>query len=177
MLPEFKSFDKIPRLSKLAWSITEKIDGTNGIVHITDDAVYAGSRKRWLLDDGSKGWDNFGFGKWVYDHEEELRSLLGVGRHVGEWWGQGIQRGYGQDTKRFSLFTPWRYPHLPFPVEQAATGHCVSRVPILQLGGNVSTLAQALKLWDGALRRVGSVAAPGFMQPEGYAADRDWETD
>ncbi len=32
---EFKSFPKIPRLGRFTYSITEKLDGTNGIVHIT----------------------------------------------------------------------------------------------------------------------------------------------
>ncbi|MCJ7726507.1 MAG: hypothetical protein MUP76_09000, partial [Acidimicrobiia bacterium] len=47
---------------------------------------------RWITPEV----DNYGFARWVKDHEEELRTGLGAGLHFGEWWGQGIQRRYGQ---------------------------------------------------------------------------------
>jgi hypothetical protein len=85
--------------------VTEKLDGTNAQVHITDDGrIFAGSRNRWITPDA----DNFGFARWVAEHEEELRAL-GPGSHYGEWWGSGIQRRYGLDEKRFSLFNVGRW--------------------------------------------------------------------
>ena len=94
----FVGFPKLTRLSKGA-IITEKLDGTNAqILIMPDGLVVAGSRNRYLTVDD----DNFGFAKWVKANEEELRAGLGVGRHFGEWWGLGIQRGYGLQEKRFS---------------------------------------------------------------------------
>jgi hypothetical protein len=46
--PEFKEFKKIPRLSREI-IITEKIDGTNGVIYIDENNnIFAGSRNRWL---------------------------------------------------------------------------------------------------------------------------------
>lgn len=45
---EFVPFLKMARLRRSV-VITEKIDGTNALVHISDDGqVYAGSRTRWI---------------------------------------------------------------------------------------------------------------------------------
>lgn len=101
---DFVPFPKIPRL-KRGCIITEKIDGTNAQVVIGEDgSVRAGSRTRWITPDN----DNFGFASWVKQHEEELREL-GPGQHFGEWWGVGIQRGYGLSERRFSLFNATRW--------------------------------------------------------------------
>ena len=55
MLPEFKEFKKIPRLSREI-IITEKIDGTNGLIYIDEELnIFAGSKNRWLDDHN----DNF----------------------------------------------------------------------------------------------------------------------
>lgn len=104
---------KIPRFFDSKIVLTEKIDGTNGLIYINtkldgEDYIQAGSRNRWLsLED-----DNFGFAKWVNENKEELVSLLGPGYHYGEWWGQGIQRRYGMDRKVFSLFNVHRWKDL-----------------------------------------------------------------
>lgn len=151
-MAEFQAFDKIPRL-KRGCIITEKIDGTNAQIYFADDGkMYVGSRNRWITPDA----DNFGFATWAYANEDELRKL-GPGRHFGEWWGAGIQRRYGLTEKRFSLFNVGRWRDQPLP-------SCVSLVPVLH-NGEFSTAAvdAALEL----LRTQGSVAAPGFMQPEG----------
>jgi hypothetical protein len=149
---EFEGFQKIARLSRQC-TITEKIDGTNACVAISDDGdFFTGSRTRWIVP----GNDNFGFAKWAHEHKEEL-LLLGPGRHFGEWWGAGIQRRYGQTEKRFSLFNTSRWQETPPPA-------CCSVVPVLYHGIFTSTAAdEALEL----LRSKGSHAAPGFMQPEG----------
>jgi len=88
---DFVTFSKISRLVRDV-VVTEKIDGTNAQVTITEDGRFlTGSRNRWITPDD----DNHGFARWAKDHELELREGLGFGTHYGEWWGQGIQRRYG----------------------------------------------------------------------------------
>lgn len=148
----FKAFDKIPRLNRNC-IVTEKIDGTNAQVVVTDDGrVLAGSRKRYVTPDD----DNFGFATWVLLHEAELRDGLGPGAHYGEWWGPGIQRGYGLKEKRFSLFNSTRWAG-----ERPA---CCDVVPVLYAGLFCTrTLSKVLS----ELEATGSKASPGFMRPEG----------
>lgn len=155
MTVEFQAFPKIPRLFRDI-VITEKIDGTNAAVGVTDDGeVYAQSRKRLITPDD----DNFGFAHWVSEHADELRVLLGPGLHFGEWWGSGIQRGYGlqKGEKRFSLFNVKRWAEL-----EPAFGLGV--VPVLYEGPNdeaaVRDVVEELRQW-------GSRVTPGFMDPEG----------
>lgn len=157
--PDFRPFAKIPRLSRECF-ISEKIDGTNGCVWVAEDGtVVAGSRNHWLLTT-----DNYGFAAWVREHEEELRGL-GPGLHFGEWWGQGIQRKYGQDRKRFSLFNTSRWTLTPGePVGASLPPACCDVVPVLY-HGMFDTFAVYNCLED--LEINGSRAAPGFMQPEG----------
>lgn len=153
-MPEFEQFPKLPRYSRDV-IVTEKIDGTNAQIFIPEDItapVWAGSRNRWVTLDN----DNYGFARWVHDHADELRNGLGPGRHYGEWWGQGIQRGYGLTEKRFSLFNTTRWGDAP-PA-------CCHVVPVLWTG-SMDTLRPAEILE--ALEDLGSQAAPGFMRPEG----------
>lgn len=152
--PEFVAFDKIARLSRNI-VITEKIDGTNAQICITEDGGFlTGSRSQWITPEN----DNFGFARWAQEHREELLKL-GPGRHYGEWWGSGIQRRYGLAEKRFSLFNVgrWRKPDVVLPA-------CVSLVPVLYEG--IFTDEAVFFALD-TLRENGSAAAPGFMQPEG----------
>ena len=151
---EFIPWPKMPRLFREC-IITEKIDGTNACVYVREDgSVIAGSRTRWITPES----DNFGFAAWVRDHADELRTL-GVGRHFGEWWGSGIQRGYGfTNGERFlSLFntTKWENGGLP---------PCVRLVPVLYSGPFATDIVMRVK---SVLREFGSNAAPGFMRPEG----------
>jgi hypothetical protein len=176
---EFVPFPKIPRLKRKI-TVTEKIDGTNASIYIRHAVVEglvtplelgidtpvtfpdgnvgylrAGSRRRWLPNSATTKDDNFGFGAWVYQNAHEL-AKLGEGHHFGEWWGAGIQRRYGLAEKRFSLFNVRRWgAHNPPPA-------CCSVVPVLAQGP-WGVEESAL----GALRHFGSVAAPGFMDPEG----------
>lgn len=150
---EFVPFPKIARLFREV-IVTEKIDGTNASVHVAEDGtVRAASRTRWITPDD----DNFGFARWVHEHADELREL-GPGAHFGEWWGAGIQCGYGLKEKRFSLFNTHRWGE--------SRPACCHVVPVLARGRDVSfAVAEGLD----ALRS-GSVAAPGFMRPEGVVA-------
>lgn len=154
-VPEFEPFPKIPRLSREI-IVTEKIDGTNAQIFIGDDGftIRAGSRSRWITPQD----DNFGFARWVEENRVSLLAL-GPGRHFGEWWGSGIQRGYGltKGEKRFSLFNVSRWTD---DVRPAICGV----VPVLYRGDfNTNVIETCL----GGLRMLGSVAAPGFMKPEG----------
>lgn len=155
---DFTPFPKVPRLSRDV-IVTEKIDGTNASIFIGEDGSFlTGSRKRWITPED----DNFGFSRWAHDHKDELLKL-GPGHHFGEWWGSGIQRGYGlqKGKKRFSLFnvSRWWSTDTPLP-------GCVSLVPVLYKD-NFDFLDQFLPFILKGLRDQGSYAAPGFMQPEG----------
>jgi hypothetical protein len=151
-IPEFVEFRKIPRLSRDC-IITEKLDGTNGVIHITDDGnLFVGSRSRWITPSD----DNYGFAAWVEGHKNELLKL-GPGKHYGEWWGKGIQRNYSLTEKRFSLFNVAKWA-----IERPS---CCHVVPILATGlfDEPALSLKTLKM----LEKEGSFAAPGFMKPEG----------
>jgi hypothetical protein len=182
----FQEFQKIPRFYRDI-IVTEKIDGTNAQVLIVDPAehgndpalpdpvafsndlwVYAGSRNRFITPKD----DNFGFARWVQENAPGL-SLLGPGAHYGEWWGSGIQRGYGLEkgAKRFSLFNVgrWTTDHdAPDELEFLPPVPGLAVVPILYQGPQVNAAGEdqvqfALK----KLSFAGSAAAPGFRRPEG----------
>lgn len=180
MIP-FQEFPKIPRLNRLC-TITEKIDGTNGIIHIepiqragdapffgslalvAEYVIFAGSRTRWITPES----DNHGFARWVQDNAEELILKLGPGTHYGEWWGGSIQRGYGVQDKRFSLFNTARWGG------PAVCPSCCDVVPVLYEGFFDSKEIHRTLI---GLAASGSRAAPGFMDPEGivvfhHAANR-----
>lgn len=155
---DFVPFPKMARLYREC-VITEKIDGTNAQLLIGEDgSILAGSRNRWLSVDE----DNFGFARWVSEHRDEL-LLLGPGRHYGEWWGCGIQRTYGLSEKRLSLFNVRRFS-TSSEEGKSLLPPCVGLVPVL-FSGIFDTDRVGEVLRD--LRIGGSVAAPGFMNPEG----------
>ena len=155
---DFEKFKSIPRYNREV-CITEKIDGTNAQVFVYEEGDHrrcrAGSRNRWITPDD----DNYGFAKWVADNEEEL-THLGIGRHYGEWWGSGIQRRYGLEEKRFSLFNT----HLWSDEKDNRPG-CCHVVPVLRYAklGEAELVADVLN----ELQEQGSWAAPGFDNPEG----------
>jgi hypothetical protein len=156
-LAVFEAWPKTPRLRRDI-TITEKIDGTNGQISVrklgethetldefdclihSDDGIYAikaGSRNRWVRP----GADNAGFAAWVWEHANRLVPLRGEGRHYGEWWGQGIQRGYDMEAKVFSLFNArrWRMDDgkgyvIPPLWEAQADGIEIDVVPTMYVG-------------------------------------------
>ncbi len=170
--------------------ITEKIDGTNAQILIVPNAeiegdtsdcliqtdeftLWAGSRTRWI----GVHTDNHGFANWAHQHHEELLQL-GPGRHFGEWWGSGIQRGYNlpKGEKRFSLFNVQRWClHGTEPGQiltadprivkyQDVLPACCGLVPILHRGKFQTEVCEEVLA---CLRIGGSKASPGFMNPEG----------
>jgi len=172
-MTDFVGYPKIARYSREV-IVTEKIDGTNACIFNGEDGEFlVGSRTRWITPET----DNFGFAKWAYENKSALMTL-GKGRHFGEWWGNGIQRGYGlpKNDKRFSLFnvtrwclhgqTPERIPYQdPKIVKfQEILPPCVGLVPILWKG-----LFDNLLVFEvlETLKNNGSAASPGFGWPEG----------
>lgn len=152
-MSDFVEFPKIGRLSREV-IVTEKIDGTNGVVSIGDDGTFrVGSRTRWIIP----GDDNYGFAAWAFAHRDELMQL-GPGSHYGEWWGLGIQRGYGLKEKRWSLFNVSRWG------DATVRPPCCGVVPVLWRGDfDTGSIATVMK----DLEQVGSAVSPGFMKPEG----------
>ncbi|MFE5092067.1 RNA ligase family protein [Streptomyces sp. NPDC056638] len=171
----FKSWPKTGRLFRDI-VITEKIDGTNAAIHIremtdgfnscpdaytlivngTRYAVAAQSRKRLITPQQ----DNHGFARWVYDNAEQLVKILGTGLHFGEWWGQGIQRGYGMTSRVFSLFNTAKWKGIGEKVGE----HIITSVPVLYEGPfDVLEINKALK----DLKYYGSYASFLYPDPEG----------
>jgi hypothetical protein len=177
MTHEFRAWPKTPRLFRDI-VITEKLDGTNAAVAITelgegefydgpDPLVFVGdgvhayvvsaqSRKRIITPHD----DNFGFARWVHGNAAQLVALLGEGLHFGEWWGNGIQRGYGMSCKHFALFNTERHADTFAMVGDSM----VQPVPVLYAG---RFGAGAIEFYLRHLGNEGSVASPGFMNPEG----------
>jgi hypothetical protein len=169
--PTFQTWGKIPRLNRDI-VISEKIDGTNAAIGILDDGtVYAQSRKKLITPEQ----DNAGFARWVKEHETALSRALGPGLHFGEWWGRGIQRSYGIEGKRFSLFNTARWGDVFTSDDESgksagtdAVAYLhevgVRVVPVLYSGPfSELSIKSSLILLAGE----GSQAAPGFMDPEG----------
>jgi hypothetical protein len=170
---EFQGFPKMARLSRDV-VITEKIDGTNAQIFITEDGdLFVGSRNRWITPNN----DNYGFARWVEGNRDDILKL-GPGRHFGEWWGSGIQRGYGltKGDKRLSLFNtsrwalygtePQRIPTADPSIEKYKDllPECVGLVPELYRGPfNTRDIDTFLSI----LGERGSLASKGFMDPEG----------
>lgn len=196
---EFQPFPKIARLSREI-TVTEKIDGTNAAIGVApiwgdqeararkladpavvatavidDDlyAVYAQSRKR-LIRPG-KGNDNHGFAGWVVDNAPVLAAVLGPGLHFGEWYGRGIQRGYGTSLeegaggKFFALFNTkrWTYEDGHHPLVELSEVPGLTTVPVLAWAStfNMAVVESALR----GLEATGSyvTGGEGFDQPEG----------
>ncbi|GGX26863.1 RNA ligase family protein [Streptomyces chryseus] len=169
--PEFVEWPKTKRLFRTI-VVTEKLDGTNAAIHVSPDGqVAAQSRNRLITPDS----DNYGFAGWVQRNAGDLAYILGPGVHFGEWWGAGIQRRYGMESKRFSLFNTDRWfkvsPDDPHGLDSMATRagftallDDIGAVPVLYQG-TFSEQAITDALHD--LSTFGSKAAKGFMNPEG----------
>lgn len=175
-------------------TISEKIDGSNAAVIVTlavegveayednlqalgavavvrfDNMTFlvgAQSRNRLVFP----GADNYGFAAWVKDNALGLAARLGQGTHYGEWWGAGIQCGYGLkgSNKRFSLFNVHRYTQIVR--DNAYSGdYDESWVPGLRVVPTLFTgpySEDTIRLALDNLENTGSVAEPGWAKPEG----------
>ncbi len=201
-------FAKIARINR-GCVITEKIDGTNAAVVVEDGLLdtwpsvqpadqgvivnreIGGEQKSLLVTAQSRSRlittedDNFGFASWVRENAESLVDDLGVGLHFGEWWGAGIQRGYGlqKGDRRFSLFNTKRW----FEEQFEFTTSEMNCVPVLYDGPfeefdpecvqpyhwkHVLEVPKTVDMppWNIVLTLLkghGSAASPGFDRPEG----------
>lgn len=211
-MPDFTYYPKTPRLSS-GYIITEKLDGSQGAVVIEKEGwgyspayddpnlvaqidggelggdgyplvqhnVYAQSRNRFITPQA----DNFGFAAWVKANAEQLVEILGPGRHFGEYWGHGIQRGYGlpRGERRFSLFNVTRHNPLgsmadleayfatPFAAREPLFPDLpeLSTVPVISAVEGDRSLRAMSHMVDQALAELslaGSFAAE-FARPEG----------
>lgn len=183
-------FTRWPSISRFYRPVvlTEKIDGSNGAIHIENasqdyiahlgtigvptheglalvympnenDFFVIGAQSRSRLITPAD--DNFGFATWVEANAVRLCEHLGPGIHFGEWWGHGINRGYGlkKGDRRFSLFNTKRWNHLDGT--QVPGLHCV---PIIGVADPSEWDAKAA---GDILQQFGSLAAPGYRKPEG----------
>jgi len=179
---EFHSYPKIPRYSNETFTISEKIDGSNGVIKIDEVGnIIAGSRTQWLvgLDAKGRNLENHGFRQFVADNHDELLKL-GVGTHYGEWYGSKINRNYGLDHNKFMLFNRNRYEaaiHKQQTIESICPGElsnpddlfpaCVTIETILCDNISFDELSYAVANSLDALNDYGSAHVQGFMKPEG----------
>ena len=159
MTIEFEAFPKLARLNGPV-IVTEKIDGTNACIIIESGEIAAQSRTKIITPEK----DNFGFARWVHENKDALIETLGEGRHFGEWWGNGIQRGYGLKVKVFSLFNTIRWQKDDLITTKL--GLQLDIVPTLFMG-TMPEVIERLPYLMNNLKQYGSVAAPGYMNPEG----------
>lgn len=182
MTIEFRPWPKVPRLNRDI-IVTEKIDGTNAAVGVTEDGeVYAQSRTRLITPQA----DNFGFAAWVASKSAELAAALGPGLHFGEWYGKGIQRGYGMTDRQFRLFNVERYESVPFgelglpevgtvprlytgPFSQQAIENCIAI--LREHGSNVGTgQPEGIVVFHVAAGQMFKVTLEGDEKPKSAAA-------
>lgn len=157
----FQKYPSTPRLFR-EMVITEKIDGTNVAIGITEDGeILAGRRTAWLSESDPS---HFGFREWVMDNKETLIEDLGPGIHRGEWYGFKIQRGYDLKEKRLALFHAGRWADAEFKTPQ------LECVPVLFKG---MFYESEIRHQVDRLRVFGSEASPGFMRPEGVIVFHD----
>ena len=172
----YNSFPSIERLENIYCIISEKIDGTNGLIEINETNVRFGSRNRYIsFSDDNAGFANFfrhyeakleDVAKDVITKELELNgeTLTSCNesyplRIYGEWFGCGIQRGYGLKDKFFMPFSSFYGEKLiEYQVPNVIT-------PNIMYTGKfsmevVGTCMQQLKL-------NGSGVVKDYKQPEG----------
>lgn len=204
-MSEFQAMNKIPRLNREI-VITEKIDGTNAsvvivpeligdgsctteldravaaeialprdaVAHVDGHYVYAGARNNYRLP-GKQ--DNFGFAGFVQRNAEALVAALGPGRHFGEWWGPGINRGYGQAGKTLSLFNVSKWGEVVGYLDPrcassddptVASIHQFDRKGVKRCACRESRAAISLDLDGGRVRSVPVIHEGGwFVEPAG----------
>ena len=162
------------RLNRLLMEANYPLETPKSLYIGEAEEFLIGSHSRWL----GEHTDNHNFWHWAMNNKSELLKL-GPGFHYGEWWGSGVQRGYGlpKGEKRFSLFNVGRWclfaetpklisidPKTKIEKYQERLPSCCGLVPILWTGMFETDLI------DGQLNILetyGSKASPGFMNPEG----------
>lgn len=163
-------------------TILERVDGVTAQIDVTPNAIYPVVNNRIIVPGAG---DVFGIAAWLGEHLQELREVLGVGTHTGEWYGAGINRNYGLDHRRFALYNVERWCRHEEDVTEdmridreygkkagyiapetcGGTLDVVAEIPLYPQEGSITVkdVPRALYL----LSRDGSYQVPGFMQPEG----------
>lgn len=163
----YPSFPSIERLENLYCHITEKVDGTNGLIKISRYVCF-GSRNRYITPED----DNNGFAKFFSKYQKELFSVFntidkeyppnGIDAPLniyGEWFGKGIQRGYGLAEKHFMPFS-----------EFLATKLIDAGVPNIKMPVTLYSGKFSIATLDGCMNKLkdeGSQVIPGYNRPEG----------
>ena len=131
VMSNYASFPSIERLENIYCVISEKVDGTNGLIEINEVfpvgepkeiQIRFGSRNRYITFNN----DNADFANFFRHYEARFKDVaadiilkeLEVSgetltecqeqyplRIYGEWFGSGIQRGYGLKDKFFMPFS------------------------------------------------------------------------
>ena len=163
----YPSFPSIERIENLYCHITEKVDGTNGLIEIHEsccDGVKFGSRNRYITsEDDNNGFARFFenrismlFSSTNYIEEENLIYPIQI---YGEWFGKGIQRGYGLEEKYFMPFS-----------EYLATKLIDAGVPNIKMPVTLYSGKFSVGTLDGCMNKLkdeGSQVIPGYNRPEG----------
>lgn len=168
----YPSFPSIERLENLHCVITEKIDGTNGLIEYWIDSnpnhfpycqVRFGSRNRYITTTD----DNSGFANFFFSHKSRILEIIGnleepptqSIRIYGEWFGKGIQRGYGLDQKYFMPFSSfWAEKMIEAGIPN------IKEPAILYTGKFIEAEVDHQM---GILKFDGSHVVPGYRNPEG----------
>ena len=151
-MSEFVPFPKIARLDSTC-TVTEKIDGTNACVIVTADGeVLAQSRSRIITPTD----DNYGFARWVKENRRFLVSAKATTSASGGGRASSASTAKSASVSRCSTCR-W--------ADGCGRPFCCDVVPTL-LVGEFRSIDFARVEHD--LRAGGSVAAPGFMKPEGF---------
>lgn len=163
----YPSFPSIERLENLYCHITEKVDGTNGLIELYDssiEGVLFGSRNRYI----SANDDNMGFVSFFKNYTNQLGTLTNYIeeekliypiRIYGEWFGKGIQRGYNLEAKFFMPFNEY----LAIKMIDAGIPHI--KMPVTLYSGKFS-----VEILEGCMNKLkdeGSQVVPGYNRPEG----------
>lgn len=148
-----RSFPKIPRVNNVNVIITEKLDGTNGVIWVSEDKQHFkfGSRNKWV---GYGKDDNAGFYQFCMDNVD-LLERLDPGYHYGEFVGPGIQSNkYGLTEKMFYFFDT----RLKNRFEDSKVLHTVPLVAVCDL----RDIPQFLPL-QGTKSAIGNTTVEGYM--------------
>ena len=177
IMNNYPSFPSIERVENVYIVISEKIDGTNGLIELcgipeqmypNECPIKFGSRNRYIsIED-----DNYGFANFFTPHidkiliaikhiKEESESEIDkvcIQRIYGEWFGQGIQRTYNLKERFFMPFSTFYAEKMI----EAGVPNIIK--PYIFYAGKEN---EAPMFLETLLKDKGSYLIPGYMHPEG----------
>lgn len=164
-----KGWPKTPRADKMLFTITQKLDGTNVVIHkdtlLDGDSkpyykFHIGSRNQWIatakhpfINTGCMTPeicmhvpDQFKFAQHVYDNLEMYSKELPDGWHYGEWCGPKIQNGEGLKERTLFLFAGKYFDTVKEGIRFGmGHGYPICTVPILQQDIEIHHLPNAVQ--------------------------------